>query len=171
MDIEELNNVKYLHKYRKMKRCPSCNSPFIDDDKCDSCGKIFKSDELRVGSPFGEKSIYGKGEKLRGEELKKFLVMRLGHIVSYLNSKKRADENQFRIEIDDILIELVRLRVKQRIIEFVLHKTPGKWSEYSRETFQFLEIHHKGFFMKFWEMRFFNNTLSTKFLFFYLLKF
>jgi hypothetical protein len=39
-----------------VQTCPQCESFFIDDKECESCG--FQFDTIKVGAPFSEKSFY-----------------------------------------------------------------------------------------------------------------
>lgn len=47
--------------YKDFKRCPHCQSVFIDDQKCDACG--VNLNYSRVGDAYGTRSFYGIKEK------------------------------------------------------------------------------------------------------------
>lgn len=47
--------------YRPAKRCPNCGSVYLNDFKCEACGRSLSYHP--VGEPFGPKSLYGLKER------------------------------------------------------------------------------------------------------------
>ncbi len=65
MDLDfrpDVNSI-YIPKevYRPKKRCPFCQSYFITDKSCESCGRVL--DFNLIGEPFSYKSFYGLKER------------------------------------------------------------------------------------------------------------
>lgn len=47
--------------YKKIKRCPSCQSIYLSDSKCEACGRSLLYHP--IGDPFSAKSLYGFKER------------------------------------------------------------------------------------------------------------
>jgi len=63
LDFRPDANSLYIPKevYRPKKRCPFCQSYFINDQSCDSCGRVLNYS--LIGEPFSFKSFYGLKER------------------------------------------------------------------------------------------------------------
>jgi hypothetical protein len=119
---------------RDIQRCPQCESVFLDNNECESCGYQLGFDFL--GDPLGEKSFYtiresywenlGPISKLHEDfealDLKKFkryqrkLLFRYNVLLDYLYDKSEFrlnDRNLYLQEFTDLIIELVRYGVSE----------------------------------------------------------
>ena len=63
LDFRPDANSLYIPKeaYRPKKRCPFCHSYFINDQSCDTCGRVLNYS--LIGEPFSYKSFYGLKER------------------------------------------------------------------------------------------------------------
>lgn len=63
LDFRPDENSLYIPKevYRPKKRCPFCQSYFITDQSCESCGRVLSFN--LIGEPFAYKSFYGLKER------------------------------------------------------------------------------------------------------------
>ncbi|OUR98582.1 hypothetical protein A9Q84_03985 [Halobacteriovorax marinus] len=119
---------------REIQRCPQCESIFLDNNECESCGYQIGFDFL--GDPLGEKSFYsiresywenlGPISKLHEDfeslDPKKFnrykrkLLFRYNVLLDYLYDQtefRLNDRNLYLQEFTDLIIELVRYGVSE----------------------------------------------------------
>lgn len=63
LDFRPDSNSLYIPKdaYRPKKRCPFCQSYFINDQSCESCQRVLNYS--LIGEPFSFKSFYGLKER------------------------------------------------------------------------------------------------------------
>jgi hypothetical protein len=124
-------------EYRPFKRCEYCNSVYLTDNLCESCGRSVRFDLL--GPPFGYKSYFGIKERYALKLpilVKKFplleditspqacslvrqLKKRLGDISSLISDHE--EQKRLEIEAGFIIDELLIFGVTPFIIENYLN--------------------------------------------------
>ena len=133
MDIQPSKNFVPLHSLPPLpiKRCEFCQSVFITDTECESCGRQFKKDTL--GTPGGEKSFYALRDQYK-EDIGNFLF-RFDHflakdaplrvrylsllkkryltLIDYLQRSSRSQviNHAFLIEFRDLAYEMQRMKI------------------------------------------------------------
>jgi hypothetical protein len=118
--------------YRPIVKCPHCQSVYVDNIRCESCGKSLN--ESTIGDPFSTRSFYSLKEKYLGQlnyfekrwpifenknnsnarSYKRNLIKRFKDINRALNSDRLINQKNrqlFFIEIKDIVDELIEYRV------------------------------------------------------------
>lgn len=128
---------------QSIKACPKCQSVFITESICESCGLQLSFDPY--GQPMGEKSFYAikdrylfkmrqrhgmglKAMEYLNPELKKSYLRTLVHryqtLLSYFAQVKEVEDRRkyFLIEIKDIIPELLVYQVSDEIIWGPLEK-------------------------------------------------
>jgi len=128
-------NSNFLHtRVNEIKRCQKCNSVFLDNGECESCGLQVDFDFL--GDPLGEKSFYSIREnyweslgpitKLH-EDLEHFdspnfnrykrkLLMRYNVLLDYFYNRANfrvEDRNLYLQEFTDLIMELIKYGVNE----------------------------------------------------------
>lgn len=116
---------------RKIEVCPKCESIFITNHECESCGFQFRVD--RLGEPFGERSFYALRdshvssfpiylklmninlENKKGKKVRKYrhlLIHRFEVLADHfrLNEEMQSD---FEIELRDLISELREYGVQE----------------------------------------------------------
>lgn len=130
-----IGSSSFLQKpQREIQKCPQCESVFLDNNECESCGYQLGFDFL--GDPLGEKSFYSIRENywenlgpisklhedLESLDQKKFkryqrkLLFRYNVLLDYLYDKSEFrlnDRNLYLQEFTDLIIELVRYGVSE----------------------------------------------------------
>ena len=128
-------------EYRPIKRCQYCQSVFLNDKACESCGRSLHYH--LIGEPFGAKSFYGIKERyvesldilnrffpifenkkspLAKSYLRK-LEKRFLDLVSAFNSEGViADENRklYYVESIELMNELLRYNVNPSLLQSLL---------------------------------------------------
>lgn len=115
-------------------KCPECNSVFVDNNECESCGYQLGFDFL--GDPLGEKSFYSIREnywevlgtlgkihldletfdKKKFERYQRKLLFRYNVLLDYFYNKSNQridDRNLYLQEFTDLIIELVKYGVNE----------------------------------------------------------
>lgn len=138
MDVQidpRMGDSKFLKtRISEIKRCQQCNSVFIDNGVCESCGYKLNFDFL--GDPLGEKSFYSIREnyweslgpitKLHEDlehldspnfnRYKRKLLMRYNVLLDYFYNREEyrsEDRNLYLQEFTDLIIELVKYDVNE----------------------------------------------------------
>lgn len=133
--------------YKEFRRCPHCQSVFIDDNKCEACGKIINFKP--IGEALGPKSVYGLKEKyvenlplitrfISSMENKQsplavnykrhlnkrfILLLEAFNEGSFIDSKK--DRKLFYNELKDLISEELEMGVGVLAIEALIEKKLG----------------------------------------------
>lgn len=127
--------------YRPVKRCPFCQSVFINEKNCESCGRSLIYHP--IGEPFSAKSLYGLKERYiesmnvfvryfpifedknspKAKSYIRKLEKRFCDLVSGFNSSELMAYDQrklFYIESIEIINELMRYDVKASLLESLI---------------------------------------------------
>lgn len=128
-------NSNFLHTpIKEIQRCKQCDSVFIDNGECETCGYQLNYDFL--GDPLGEKSFYtiretywenlGPLTRLHGDlehfdspnfsRYKRKMLMRYNILLDYFYNKdeyRDADRNLYLQEFTDLIIELIKYDVNE----------------------------------------------------------
>lgn len=120
-----------------IKRCPQCEGVFVTDEECESCGFQLRKD--KIGSPFGNKSLYEIRDRYWQEigpfvlrfpflerkksdscvKYKRRLLLRYNTLLDYFYNNKNYDYDErrlFLIEFKDLLLELIQYDVSEDLI-------------------------------------------------------
>ena len=129
--------------YQKVKRCPYCQSVFINSKACEACGRSLLYHP--IGDPFGPKSFFGMKERYienqnaflrffpqfedrKSPEVQSFirnLSKRFADLISAFNSQdviKKSERKLFYIESMEIIDEMLRYAVHPQIIQVLLEE-------------------------------------------------
>lgn len=121
--------------YRPYQRCEFCNSVYLTDNLCESCGRSVRYD--LIGEAFGYKSFYGLKERYikdlpilirrypifenmqspGAKSLKRQMQKRLSDLANLIEHK---DKNLFDMEAYEIINELLFFGVHKDIIRSYL---------------------------------------------------
>lgn len=127
--------------YRPVKRCPFCQSVYISEKSCESCGRSLQYHP--IGEPFGAKSLYGIKERYieSFNKLNRFfpvlenkkssiaksyvrkLEKRFSDLISAFNSSDMLANDQrrlFYVESMELIDELLRYGVHSSILQVLL---------------------------------------------------
>lgn len=135
-DLNQSTNSQILPRpQREIQKCPQCESVFIDNNECESCGYQLGFDFL--GDPLGEKSFYTIRENYwmdlgpiakihldfesfdskKFDRYKRKLLMRYNVLLDYFYNQKDyrlSERNLFLQEFTDLIIELVKYGVSDK---------------------------------------------------------
>ncbi|MGZ3786976.1 MAG: hypothetical protein ACXVLQ_00550 [Bacteriovorax sp.] len=129
--------------YQPIKRCPYCQSVFINERSCEACGRSMLYHP--IGVPFGPKSFYGMKERYMASQnvLNRFfpqfenrnssiaksyvrnISKRFADLALAFNSSEliKADERRlFYVESMGIIDELLRYNVHPQMIQSLLEE-------------------------------------------------
>ncbi|PIK14962.1 hypothetical protein [Halobacteriovorax sp. JY17] len=128
-------NSNFLHTpIKEIQRCHQCDSVFIDNGECETCGYQLNFDFL--GDPLGEKSFYSIREsywenlgpltRLHGDlehfdplnfsRYKRKMFMRYNILLDYFYNRSEyrvEDRNLYLQEFTDLIIELIKYGVSE----------------------------------------------------------
>ncbi len=142
-DFQTLPDVINVPKsaYKTIKRCQYCQSVFLNEKNCESCGRSLEYD--LIGEPFGPKSFYGlKGRYLENQNKLQHifplfenknsasarsyirnLTKRFSDLITAFNAKDIVKPNQrklFYVESIEIIDELLRYNFEPQLLESLL---------------------------------------------------
>jgi hypothetical protein len=144
--------------YKPVKRCPFCQSVFIDENSCDACGRSMHYH--LIGAPFSPKSFYGIKERYI-ESLNVFnrffpqfenkksiealsyvrkLSKRFADLVSAFNSTElmaTSERKLFYIESMELIDELLRYGTASQALELLLEENDN--SSLGRELLYYVK--------------------------------
>jgi hypothetical protein len=127
--------------YKPVKRCPFCQSVFIGEKSCESCGRSMQYHP--IGEPFGAKSLYGIKERyiesfntinrffpflenkksLMAKSYVRKLEKRFSDLISAFNSIDMIANDQrklFYVESMEMIDELLRYGISPSILQALL---------------------------------------------------
>ena len=127
--------------YKPVKRCPFCQSVFIGEKSCESCGRSMQYHP--IGEPFGAKSLYGIKERYiesfntinrffpflenkkspMAKSYVRKLEKRFSDLISAFNSIDMIANDQrklFYVETMEMIDELLRYDISPSILQALL---------------------------------------------------
>ena len=146
MDLNEIPISDYsapLLGETKKKTCPKCSSVFVTEKECEACGYQLAFDAL--GEPFGERSFFNLKDELLHQYKFRYMAIRLNFLKKnpvikkyerkclkrlevlcdyFFNQqdKDREKRRLFLFEAQEILKELVQLKIPKSYLWMILEK-------------------------------------------------